>query len=111
MTPALFLFLALSARASAFGFRRASSSDGAAGDSEPGRVSLHAQLDGLSLPDVSGLSLPDVSGLSLPDVSGLSMPDVSGLSMPEVKMPEGLPAMPETKATIPDLPPMPTMGF
>jgi len=26
-------------------------------------------------------------------------------------MPEGLPAMPETKATIPDLPPMPTMGF
>ena len=68
-------------------------------------------IDGLSLPDVSGLSLPDVSGLSLPDVSGLSMPDVSGLSMPEVKMPEGLPAMPETKATIPDLPPMPTMGF
>ena len=52
-----------------------------------------------------------MSGLSLPDVSGLSMPDVSGLSMPEVKMPEGLPAMPETKATIPDLPPMPTMGF
>ena len=68
-------------------------------------------IDGLSLPDVSGLSLPDVSGLSLPDVSGLSIPDVSGLSMPEVKMPEGLPAMPETKATIPDLPPMPTMGF